>query len=84
MSQVASTPIIPYCLERGEEGRKILLALRDWWKTGVNNTGTPRPDTISPIPEGILLLEAEKIAREREPGDGSMQKNVLEQIETVL
>jgi tetratricopeptide (TPR) repeat protein len=77
-------PIIPYCLERGEEGKKILSALRDWWKTGVNNVGTPRPDTISPIPEGIPLLEAEKLARECEPGDGSMQKSVVEQLEAVL
>lgn len=77
-------PIIPYCLERGEEGKKIMLALRDWWKAGTNDVGTPRPDTISPIPEGIPLLEAEKIARAREPGDGSIQKNVLEQIESVL
>jgi tetratricopeptide (TPR) repeat protein len=77
-------PIIPYFLERGEEGKKILLALRDWWRIGVNDIGAPRPDTISPIPEGISLLEAEKIAREREPGDGSVQKSVIEQIETVL
>jgi tetratricopeptide (TPR) repeat protein len=77
-------PIIPYCLERGQEGREILMALRDWWKTGINDIGTPRPDTISPIPEAIALLEAERIAREREPGDGSPQKNVMEQIEGVL
>ena len=77
-------PIIPYCLERGEDGRKMLIALRDWWKTGVNDVGTPRPDTISPIPEAIALLEAERIAREREPGDGSPQKSVVEQIEGVL
>jgi len=77
-------PIIPYCLERGEDGRKILIALRDWWKTGVNDVGAPRPDTISPIPEGIPLLEAEKIAREREPGDGSIQKSVIEQLEAAL
>jgi hypothetical protein len=77
-------PIIPYCLECGEEGRRFLLALRVWWKSGVNDIGTPRPDTISPIPEGIPLLEAERIAREREPGDGSPQRNVVEQIETML
>lgn len=77
-------PIIPYCLERGAEGRQMLTALRDWWKTGINDIGTPRPDTISPIPEGIALLEAERIAREREPGDGSPQKSVVEQIENVL
>jgi tetratricopeptide (TPR) repeat protein len=77
-------PVISYCLERGEEGKKILLTLRDWWNTGVNDVGTPRPDTISSIPEGIPLLEAEKIAREREPGDGLMQKSVIDQIGTVL
>jgi hypothetical protein len=74
-------PIIPYCLEHGEDGKKILLALSDWWNTGINDIGTPRPATISPIPEGISLLEAEKIAREREPGDGSIQKSVIEQLE---
>ncbi|MGB9774844.1 MAG: tetratricopeptide repeat protein, partial [Bacteroidota bacterium] len=77
-------PIIPECLKRGEEGRKMLVALRDWWQTGINDIGTPRPDTISPIPEGIPLLEAERIAREREPGDGSPQKSVVEQIEKAL
>jgi tetratricopeptide (TPR) repeat protein len=77
-------PIILHCLARGEEGRKMLLALRDWWQTGINDIGTPRPDTISPIPEGIPLLEAERLARERETGDGSPQKSVVEQIEAVL
>jgi hypothetical protein len=77
-------PIIPECLKRGEEGRRMLIALRDWWQTGLNDIGTPRPDTISPIPEGIPLLETERIAREREPGDGSPQKMVLEQINAAL
>ena len=77
-------PIIPECARRGEEGRRMLIALRDWWQTGLNDIGTPRPDTISPIPEGIPLLEAERIAREREPGDDSLQKSVVEQIEAAL
>jgi hypothetical protein len=59
-------------------------SLRDGWQTGLNDIGTPRPDTISPIPEGIPRLEAERMAREREPGDGSLQKSVVEQIEAVL
>jgi len=42
------------------------------------------PDTISPIPEGIPLLEAERIAREREPGDGSPQQTVVERIEETI
>lgn len=77
-------PIIPECLKRSEDGQKMLRALSDWWQTGKNDVGAPRPDTISPIPENIALLEAEKIAREREPGDGSAQKSVVEQIETAL
>jgi hypothetical protein len=71
---------------------RMLTALRDWWQTGVNDIGKPRPGmgvssnalTISPIPEGIPLLEAERIAREREPGDGTPQKGVVEQIENAL
>ncbi len=62
----------------------MLIALRDWWQSGINGIGTSRPDTISPIPEGIPLLEAERIARKREPGDGSPQKDVVEQIDTAL
>jgi len=77
-------PIIPYCLEYGEEGKEILIALCDWWRTGINDIGTPRPNSISPIPEGVSLLEAEKIAREREPGDGLMQKSILKQFESSL
>lgn len=77
-------PIIPHLLERGEEGRRMLVALRDWWRTGKNDIGVPRPDTISPIPEGIALMDAERIAREREPGDGAPQKTVVEKIEEAL
>lgn len=77
-------PIIPGCLNRNEVGRKMLSALREWWLTGKNDVGAPRPDTISPIPENIPLLEAEEIAREREPGDGSPQKTVIEQIDAAL
>jgi len=76
--------VISHCLERSEEGQRMLIALRDWWNTSVNDIGAPRPDTISPIPEDIALLEAERIAREREPGDGSPQKSVVEQIEAAL
>jgi hypothetical protein len=35
---------------------------------------------ISPVPEGIALEEAERLAHEHEPGDGTCQKNVIEQI----
>lgn len=39
---------------------------------------------ISPVSEGIPLLEAERIARFRAPGDGSPQKSLIEQIEAAL
>lgn len=77
-------PIIQHCLARGKEGQRMLAALRDWWQTGTNDIGTPRPDTISPIPESIPLMEAEKIARQREPGDGSAQIAVIERINRAL
>lgn len=59
-------------------------SLRNILKPLQFDVGTPRPDTISPIPENITLLDAEKIAREREPGDGTKQRWVVEQIEAVL
>src|SRR6266567_3607255 len=77
-------PIIPHCLERGKEGQRMLVALRDWWISGMNDIGKPRPDTISPIPEGIPLLEAERLARQGEPGDRSPQQSVVEQITRAL
>jgi tetratricopeptide (TPR) repeat protein len=72
--------IIPHCLRRGKEGQQMLMALRDWWQSSNNDTGTPRSESISPITESIPLLEAEHIARNREPGDDSLQKNVVDQI----
>ncbi len=73
-------PIIPGCLERAAEGHQMLTAIRDWWQAGTNDVGVARPDTISLIPEGIPLVEAEATARHREPGDGSPQVTVLEKL----
>ena len=77
-------PLIPFCLQRGEDGRNTLRRLKAFWQTGANDVGQPRPDTISPIPENIPLLEAERLAREREPGDGRPQMPVIERIESHL
>ena len=73
-------PIIPHCLQRGSDGQQMLLALRNWWQEGSNDTGVPRPDSISPIPEGMALRDCEILARQREPGDGSPQQTVLERL----
>jgi len=57
----------------------MLGALRDWKLTGTNDIGgASHSNTISPIPESIALLEAERIARDREPGTGVPQKTVTE------
>ncbi len=77
-------PIISRCLERGEEGRQMLIALRDWWQTGINDTYTVGPDDIPRIPQNIPLLDAERIARQREPGDGAPQTTVVEMLEQAL
>ncbi len=77
-------PIILHCLERGEQGSYVLTSLRDWWQTGTNGIGTPQSDKILSIPADISLLEAERIARNRERGDGSPQKGVVEQINETL
>ncbi len=77
-------PILSYCQTRGDAGRKMLTALRDWWKIGINDIGFSRPNSISPIPEGIPLLLGERLARQREPGDGHLQKNVIQILEEAL
>lgn len=76
--------IIPHALMHGEAGQKLLTALRNWWRMATNNTGIPCPDTIAPIPDDIPLLDAERMAREREPGDGSPQRDMIEQVEAAL
>ena len=76
-------PIISICLEQ-EEGNRVLTALISWWKEGINSIGVDEQDTISPLPIGISLQVAEQIAREREQGDGSLQTNLIEQIDRVI
>lgn len=66
------------------EGQRMLAALRDLWRGGANDTGVARPDSIAPIPEGLALEEAERLARQREPGDGAAQISVAERIAQVL
>ena len=62
----------------------MLTTLREWWQNGMNDVGISRPDTLSPLPENIPLQEAERVARRLEPGDGSLQISVVEQINTAL
>jgi tetratricopeptide (TPR) repeat protein len=76
--------IISYCQQRGTEGQKMLVALREWWQSGLNDVGVQRLDTVSLVPEGISLVQAEIIARSREPGDGSQQHFVIQQLDSAI
>jgi hypothetical protein len=76
-------PVISICLEQ-EEGSRVLTALISWWQEGVNSLELNDQDTISPIPLGITLQDAEQNARTREKGDGSPQETLIEQIGSVL
>jgi tetratricopeptide (TPR) repeat protein len=78
-------PIISYCLKRREGGRKMLKGLRSWWQSADNEDDIFSSDiTISPIAEGISLLDAESSAREHELVDNGPQKTVEEQLEKAL
>lgn len=63
--------IITYCHEKGVEDTQVLTALRNFWQNNNDNKGIP-------------LLEAERIAREQEVGDGITQMSLVEQIEMAL
>ena len=76
--------IIKACLENEDAGLELLKQLREWWSTGINDIGYSTLDTVSPIQERISLLEAEKLARERESGNGAPQKSVLEQLDGAI
>jgi hypothetical protein len=43
-----------------------------------------RPDTISLVPEGIMLLVGEQMAREKEAGDGTPQQKISDQLDLAL
>ncbi len=77
-------PIVPYCLTHDGEGQRLLRTIREWWQEGTNDIGIPRTTSISPIPEGIPLLEGEQIAREQEPGEGTQQHWLTEQLDMAL
>ncbi len=76
--------VIPSCLERGDEGNRMLHLLHEWWRSGTNDVEPPREESITPLPVGAPLLEAERLARTREPGSGGPQRTVLEQLGAAL
>lgn len=77
-------PIISNSLEHNEEGKQMLQALHFWWQIGTNTIETSWLDGAVHIPKGIPLEEGERRARRREPGSGSLQLTVKEQLEEGL
>lgn len=56
-------PLIPRCVQRGKEGARMLLALRDWWLTSSLEIETLWQLEVG---KGFVLIEAD--ARQVEPG----------------
>jgi tetratricopeptide (TPR) repeat protein len=63
--------IIAHCQNREAKGRQILTDLVQFWRTCTAQ-------------QAHSCLKAERAAREREPGDGSPQINVVERIKRAL
>jgi tetratricopeptide (TPR) repeat protein len=76
-------PISEQCREHGKEGARMLDQLSDWWQKGKNEIEGEKLPTVSPIKHGISLLDAEKDARTREPGNGTLQPTVLAKLESL-
>lgn len=72
--------IMTVCRKRGNDGQRMLSLLRDSWSSEYNEVSRVPSETISLLPEGIPLLQAEEIARQREPGSGERQERVLENL----
>jgi tetratricopeptide (TPR) repeat protein len=68
-------PIIPFCLQQGEEGKEMLQSLSAWWESDQNIIETSYSGTLS-------CVKTELSAREREPGDRTKQMSVTERINT--
>jgi tetratricopeptide (TPR) repeat protein len=86
--QPKRTPLISIvrsCTGHGADGVRMLNALRDWWqdKNSLVSIGTPTAASISKVPLGMSLLDAEKLARELEPGH-QKQVDVLTQIRRAI
>ncbi|HYG56846.1 MAG TPA: hypothetical protein VD902_02070 [Symbiobacteriaceae bacterium] len=77
-------PLVPFCLAQGEAGRELLRELLLWWQRETNRTDLDPVSTISPVGLGTSLLAAEQLARRLEPGDGSPQLTVVEQLRAAL
>jgi hypothetical protein len=89
--RLAGTPlpsVISRCAQQGAEGERMVRSLRDWWAEGTNALDGDGPESISPLRQGVALVEAERSARAREPGPpGSpraAQPTVLDQLDAAI
>ena len=76
--------IISHCLKYGDDGQKMLSTLHNWWASSLNPIDASREQIASHTLQSIPLVEAERIVRKQEIGDGFEQKSVLAQIEQAL
>lgn len=75
-----NVPIVEQCMNRGSSGTRMIERIAEWWSMGMNQPTLGDAPTISPLPLDVPLIDAERIAREREPGDGSTQIPVLDRL----
>jgi tetratricopeptide (TPR) repeat protein len=77
-------PIVQHCSEMGEMGQRMIGELLEWWRTGRVEVSCNCSNSISPIPEGMLLVPAEQLARELEPDNQLLQRSIEEQLKAAL
>ena len=77
-----STPlltIVSQCSSRGSEGEKMVEALTNWWNTDTDHLKLAScNEGISPEISSTPLAQAEILARQREPGDGTVQSSLTD------
>ena len=79
-----ATSLVKFCLIKGQEGLRMLSALRDWWQQGVNVVDDRIENDLSLIPAGISLVLAEQAARKRDTVEGIIQKSLVERFNEIV
>lgn len=83
-----STPlinIVSKCILQGLEGRKMLEDLINWWKTATYEMPLDIIDNdMAADINNVPLTQAERLVRQREPGNGEPQLSVIETLNRFL
>lgn len=79
----AATPmitIVSQCSSQSADGKKMLEFLIGWWETGLWEfaSGELIEQGVLPETSEVSLAESEKLARNRELGDGAFQPSVVQ------